>query len=96
MDKYSLLFALYSRKYNRIGSLVIDITVLEYYFSYYYLFVIIGYIRIIRSCMYKVGYRIYMWSLDSLNPTLRTVNNIKLLYYSSYHNLNDTLLQYYY
>ena len=46
MDKYILLFALYSRKYSRIGSLSTDITVLEYYFSYYYLFVIIGYIRI--------------------------------------------------
>ena len=55
MDKYILLFALYSRKYSRIWSLVIDITVLEYYFSYYYLFVIIRYDIDILD-MYVYGY----------------------------------------
>ena len=43
MDKYILLLALYSRKYSRIWSLTIDITVLKAYFSNYYLFVIIRY-----------------------------------------------------
>ena len=43
MDKYSLLFALYSKKYSRIWSLTIDITLSEAYFSNYYLFVIIRY-----------------------------------------------------
>ena len=43
MDKYSLLFALYSRKYSKIWSLSIDITILEAYFSYYLFIVIIRY-----------------------------------------------------
>ena len=55
MDKYILLFALYSRKYSRIWSLTIDITVLEYYFSNYYLFVIIRYDIDILD-MYVYGY----------------------------------------
>ena len=55
MDKYSLLFAIYSRKYSRIWSLVIDITILEYYFSNYYLFVIIRYDIDILD-MYVYGY----------------------------------------
>ena len=55
MDKYILLFALYSRKYSRIRSLVIDITVSEAYFSYYYLFVIIRYDIDILD-MYVYGY----------------------------------------
>ena len=55
MDKYILLFAIYSRKYSRIWSLSIDITLLEYYFSYYYLFVIIRYDIDILD-MYVYGY----------------------------------------
>ena len=55
MDKYSLLFALYSRKYSRIRSLSIDITLLEYYFSYYLFIVIIRYDIDILD-MYVYGY----------------------------------------
>ena len=55
MDKWYLLFAIYSRNYSRIRSLVIDITVLEYYFSNYYLFVIIRYDIDILD-MYVYGY----------------------------------------
>ena len=55
MDKYILLFALYSRKYSRIWSLSIDITILEAYFSNYYLFVIIRYDIDILD-MYVYGY----------------------------------------
>ena len=55
MDKYNLLFAIYSRKYSRIWSLVIDITVLEAYFSNYQLFVIIRYDIDILD-MYVYGY----------------------------------------
>ena len=60
MDKYILLFAIYSRKYSRIGSLSIDITVLEAYFSNYYLLLLFGYIRIIEVVCIRIGYRIYM------------------------------------
>ena len=49
MDKYSLLFALYSMKYSRILSLVIDITIIEAYFSNYYLLLLFGYIRILEA-----------------------------------------------
>ena len=55
MDKYILLFSLYSRKYSRIRSLVIDITIIEAYFSNYYLFVIIRYDIDILD-MYVYGY----------------------------------------
>ena len=54
MDKYILLFAIYSRKYSSIWSLSIDITVLEAYFSNYYLFVIIRYdIDILDMYVYR-------------------------------------------
>ena len=55
MDKWYLLFAIYSRKYSRIWSLSIDITILEAYFSYYHLFVIIRYDIDILD-MYVYGY----------------------------------------
>ena len=55
MDKWYLLFALYSRKYSKIRSLIIDITLSEAYFSNYDLFVIIGYDIDILD-MYVYGY----------------------------------------
>ena len=64
MDKYILLFAIYSRKYSRIWSLSIDITILEAYFSNYYLFVIIRYDIDILGCMYMDIYK----KLEYFNP----------------------------
>ena len=66
MDKYILLFAIYSRKYSRIGSLSIDITILEAYFSNYYLFVIIRYDIDILGYMYMDIYK----KLKYFNPPI--------------------------
>ena len=64
MDKYILLFALYSRKYSRIGSLSIDITLLEAYFSNYLFIVIIRYDIDILGCMHMDIYE----KLEYFNP----------------------------
>ena len=98
MDKYILLFAIYSRKYSSIWSLSIDITVLEAYFSNYYLFVIIGYIRIDKD----VCISIYIRSSDTSIPLLRTVNiiikllNIHIITILMIHNYSIIINDYYY